>query len=370
MEKKLIYEYDILRVFATLLVVVGHCAYYVILSPYGGIDYTIQMQQNGIADTQVHNLFSLNVTLIATFLMPMFFALSGALFNISLRGNQFTKFQALFINKFKRLVIPYLLVAILYTIPIKYITHYFPQDNVWQNIVFGQLLGYGNTHLWFLMSLFWMFLIAWFIEKYISPKSKWLALFTVFIIYIFSHIFTITFLWFGQALQNLLWFYLGYIFEYYRISVNRKFIKHKAFHLFALFFTYIFFWVLHWLIFHNASPIHTGISFLITFWGIMISYFALLLISFSTKVIQGKIYRVLRKYSLEIYLYADPLNYVILYILSTSSYFSVLGNEFGSLVIILVRILGTIAISTLIGSIVKHMKSIKKVPLISTKVNV
>lgn len=42
--KNRIVEYEMLRVIVTLLVVVGHCTYISIVTPYGGVDYTAVFQ--------------------------------------------------------------------------------------------------------------------------------------------------------------------------------------------------------------------------------------------------------------------------------------------------------------------------------------
>lgn len=66
-----IYEYDAIRLIATVLVVIGYSVYTTIITQYGGI----------IVETEygsIQNNLQLLVCLIYSFHMPLFIALSGA----------------------------------------------------------------------------------------------------------------------------------------------------------------------------------------------------------------------------------------------------------------------------------------------------
>lgn len=54
--EKNIHTYDILRVFATLLVILSHCGYYNILTKYGGISYGEEINLI-YGDTLIHIFF-------------------------------------------------------------------------------------------------------------------------------------------------------------------------------------------------------------------------------------------------------------------------------------------------------------------------
>ena len=80
---KNIVEYDLLRVILTLLVIIAHCTYFKIISPYGGCDYTMfTLPKMSI----LYRLFLRITGLIYTFHMPLYMALSGALFKAKNRG--------------------------------------------------------------------------------------------------------------------------------------------------------------------------------------------------------------------------------------------------------------------------------------------
>lgn len=75
--KSRIIEYDILRVITLLLVVIGHCDYYDIVTDYGGISSNFDS-----FDRSLSNLIIYKITrCIYTFHMPLFMALSGALWS-------------------------------------------------------------------------------------------------------------------------------------------------------------------------------------------------------------------------------------------------------------------------------------------------
>lgn len=71
-------EYDSLRIWATFLVIIGHCGYYTITTNYGGIDYT-PLYYN-FKEPIVHYILSLIVAFIYSFHMPLFIGLAGAVF--------------------------------------------------------------------------------------------------------------------------------------------------------------------------------------------------------------------------------------------------------------------------------------------------
>ena len=65
-------------------------------------------------------------------------------------------------NKFRRLLLPFLLTAVFVSIPLKYFSGYWEKSNgLIGDIIIGQLLLQGNTHLWFLPTLFCEMIIFW-----------------------------------------------------------------------------------------------------------------------------------------------------------------------------------------------------------------
>lgn len=108
-----------LRVVVTILVIISHCMYYRIETAYGGIDYSGLL----VRKTIVFKILEQIKEMIYSFHMPLYMALSGALFRgtISKKGISFTK---LIKNKATRLLIPFFIISVLYNFLLKYISNY------------------------------------------------------------------------------------------------------------------------------------------------------------------------------------------------------------------------------------------------------
>ena len=172
-------EYNFLKVLTILLVVLGHSTYYIIKTNFGGIDYHHYINNN-------HSLIVIRVLNVLTeiiyyFHMPLFMAISGAFFRIQVEKNKWQSLFTLFKNKFRRLLIPFLVFTILYTLPVKYISNYFEQTSILDAIL-GQLFLFGNTHLWYLFTLFIIFMIAYFILRRDTGVGMLLFLFVLHLI--------------------------------------------------------------------------------------------------------------------------------------------------------------------------------------------
>ena len=98
--KRTIIEYDYIRAVAVLLVILGHCTYYKIMTLNGGIDYGINAGQSIVG--KILNLITL--TLYA-FHMPLFIALSGSLWAVIIQDKGVPTFRSLVKNKANRLLL-------------------------------------------------------------------------------------------------------------------------------------------------------------------------------------------------------------------------------------------------------------------------
>lgn len=160
---------DDARTLTMLLVIIGHCTYLNIMTPYGGISYF-----ENVPSTEYSIMWKLltsMVTFIYSFHMPLFMMLSGACFSLTLK--KVSGMLPLLKNKGKRLLIPFLFTALLVSIPLKYASGYYAHSaNVLHDIVLGQLLLMGNSHLWFVFSLFWIFLLYYGLYK-LKATTRW-----------------------------------------------------------------------------------------------------------------------------------------------------------------------------------------------------
>lgn len=207
-KRKAVAEYDILRVAATLLVIIGHSTYYSIVTPYGGCDYTtLTLPRLSV----FYRLADYGVAMIYLFHMPLYMALSGALYRKKcVCGTGYSSCKNIVEDKAKKLLIPFIVVTLFFSVPLKYASGYFNfSDNVLRDIVFGQVLVQGNTHLWFLPVLFVIFFVVYLIEK--IRLSRKLIILCIFVVSCVNGFIPIAIL--GNAAYYLLWFYIGYCFE-------------------------------------------------------------------------------------------------------------------------------------------------------------
>ena len=201
---------DAVKVITMLLVIIGHSNFLYYSTNYGGIYY----KQEGQPVALSYSLLNLFISLIYTFHMPLFMSVSGMLFSIT--NNSDRRSIDVVKNKAYRLLWPFLILTLMYNTPILFFTGYFEgTKSILLDIVFGELLLLGNNHLWYVMSLFLIFIFAIIIEP-LNIRNKKPVLFWI-VITIFSIIgFLIevngyNLIGIGTALRYLLFFYIGYI---------------------------------------------------------------------------------------------------------------------------------------------------------------
>ncbi len=134
-----------LRVIATLLVVVGHATR--MFSP-----------QSLYHDSIPENILLTRITdLIYSFHMPLFFLISGFVYGICLdKGGVYDTFFRFIKKKGYRLILPYLFWGIAYVAPVMVCLSLTSMP--YHKFVYGGiLLGLDCRHLWFLLSLFEIF---------------------------------------------------------------------------------------------------------------------------------------------------------------------------------------------------------------------
>ena len=174
--KKHIEWIDDAKTLTMLLVIIGHCTYYTIMTPYGGVSHFEDVPSSEVSI--MWKLLGAMVGFIYTFHMPLFMLLSGACFSLSMRRD--VKFKALLQNKAKRLLVPFLYTTLLVSIPLKYFSGYYDaSSNVFHDIIFGQFLLMGNSHLWFVFSLFWIFILYYVLHGLRVTDKKWFLPFLV-----------------------------------------------------------------------------------------------------------------------------------------------------------------------------------------------
>lgn len=146
------YKIANLRAIAILSVVIGHSI----------IIYSSEW--NLILTSVECPLFDNLKHIINLYQMPLYFFISGYLMYGTLQKN--FSFKQLFYDKVNRLIIPYFCVGLLWMIPIKTLIHIsdFNINQLFIQII-NFIVGVGNGHLWFLYSLFTIFLFFYIANR-------------------------------------------------------------------------------------------------------------------------------------------------------------------------------------------------------------
>lgn len=182
------YRIENLRAFAILTVVLGHSIilYSSSWNLYHSIHQVLFLDQ--VKD--VINLYQ----------MPLFIALSGYLFAFRAPRSFFPFLQ----KKAKRLLVPFLIVGICFMIPLKLLVSYPSyQGKSFVAAVLLLLNGSDTGHLWFLPTLFCIFLIAYGIVRVLGNRASTWAMATAFGLALFSFRQSIPF--YFPLVQYLTW---------------------------------------------------------------------------------------------------------------------------------------------------------------------
>lgn len=110
------------------------------------------------------------------FMLELFVFISGYVFGLSLERKENT-FKGIFINKFKRLIVPSIFFSVVY-----YFLFYNLENFSIIKCAWNILEGCG--HMWFLPMLFWATLITFVIDK--LKLSQWFKLVVVFCLPVLS----------------------------------------------------------------------------------------------------------------------------------------------------------------------------------------
>lgn len=352
-------EIDVMRFIAVILVVVGHSAAYQCVNEYENINYDLRMLQNNITDTVIHHDICRLSETIYLFHMPLFFAISGATFAASMLAKKdghylrYPTVVSLIKEKGKKLLIPYIIVTLFWDIPLKYWGGVYnnceTKTEFYNNAIQGQLLLKGNSYLWFLIALFNVFLIVYLLEKYIknSVLNVYILVLIHFMKYGFSNNFTYT------AMDNALYFYIGYTWITYREKYNTMVRKNK----YIIWISSLTLILIEYI--KNIWRI-PNLDELLRYWGIgtgMVLIYSVALKLTELNFDTWKIVKIINGASFGIFLYAEPINYFMLRKYIDVFSISILGSEVGAFFLFLLRTLGVTVGAMII------VKTLKKVNL-------
>ena len=148
--------YDLQRIILTVLVVLGHSC--------------IMFTENGAFTPASGSSLAAAITdFVYIFHMPAFMCLNGMIFYKCIAGGKYKQFTGFVKNKFFRIALPYLIwgvfvVAVTMLVGLHGGNFFF---NYLRNIVVSK----DPRHLWYLLALFWIFIIAFFLKGLFLKKN-------------------------------------------------------------------------------------------------------------------------------------------------------------------------------------------------------
>ena len=325
-------EYDALKIIAILLVIISHSTYYKISSGYGGIDYLR-------FDSYFYSIFDKIREIIYYFHMPLFMGISGALY---CKTKSKRSYHSFINSKFKRLIIPFIVFTLFYTIPLKYVSDYFNNVSL-SSAIRGQLFLVGNSHLWYLYALFIIFSIVEIVTKF-NVKIE-ILVFIAYFVHLLSY--AIKFQPLSIPLTFLVWFLFGSLFEENRTKINDTLEKHGLKCLVAIVTIFLLVVVIKYIFKVNSGLQNRFLLDMLAILGSSASYIVAYL--FSKKNWFDKyLFDLILVNGLGIYIFSDTLNYVILKLVYDFLGIGFMFNFGGMFLLIIVRILLTLGISLLI----------------------
>lgn len=148
--------------------------------------------------------------------MPLFFAISGYLFFFS--HKKYQGIMSIIVKKFKRLIILFFCVGLLYLLPIRKLIRYsgYVDKSILYLIINNFLRVSDVGHLWYLPALFFVFIISELIllilEKvpYFCEKSEILFMLISGILYLEGYRIAFSYPPLMSAYYYILWFSLGF----------------------------------------------------------------------------------------------------------------------------------------------------------------
>lgn len=329
--------YDWIRVLATFMVVVGHSAYYAMYTAVGGVSYDLPMALSPVYDSIVFKGIRYISVWVYGFHMPLFFFLSGAVLALKPIG----KFDDFAMKKAQKLILPFFAAGLLFMLPVKALSGFYSAESIKSAI--GLFIGGVDEsgHLWFLWALFWVMIIFAILQKAIerfAGGSPVLLLISTWVIQMCATSIPISHFQFNAAMKYLFWFACGWIFEkYYRRSLNLK-ISASLLILVA---------ILELL--HSIYSVFTAETMIVL--GIILTVTLSLILSVAfAKVYDTKVFKVLSRNLFNIYLYHDPLEYVILKLTFEND---LLQTAAGCWFYLFARTIGVTLLSILIGELVR-----------------
>lgn len=336
------YYYDLLRIILVLLVVVGHGTYYNVITKFGGIHYADLMNEHSINQPTFYKVMTYLTNYIYTFHMPVFMALSGSVYALSREK----PLKILISQKAKHLLIPFFIVWLFWNVPIKFFTGYYEGISIISILL--QMIFPKDVYLWYLESLFFVFVLFGIIQKAFK-RSQSIVVFGAWVIGVILFKKLSQYHPFGDPLYYLGWFYLGYRVDDLIMRLKQMKLWNKVSMQFLIVFQIAM--VLFDTCLRNFKIFNAGCKY------IFFPLSMLVILNYFVRAInlRDKRIEIVSGYGMGVYLYADPLNYLLLYLFYTYNGIEYFGTNVGSAMIYFSRILITPLVAFFITWVLKKL---------------
>lgn len=211
-------EFDYLKGIAIILVILGHSF------SFRGFD---------LLDKEKYFSCYYIFNTIYSFHMPLFFIIAGFF------SNKKYEIESFYTSKIKRLLVPYIFINIVDCIP-RHLFSNFVNNN---SNSLTRIIFYSGVATWFIYTLFMMFLIYPFLEKYVFKKDKY-YLFLIFLIIaniLNFNVLNVNIFTLNKILFYLIYFYSGYILKNYYIELKENKIFNNVYLIIILVIFFILF---------------------------------------------------------------------------------------------------------------------------------
>ena len=303
-QSKRITEYTVLRVFAILLVLVSHISYYKVGNEFGGVNI-LALAPSGTSFKWYYFIDKFRYV-IYLFHMPLFMAISGALFALQIKKGRWSGFGSFAEAKWQRLMIPYLVFTLLYLVPLKYLSGYFGQTNFLM-AEGSQLTLLGNSHLWYLYTLFVVALVAYFL---VPCMQVWYLL-PLWGLHLASAYVGLSLI--SLPMEFLLWYMLGAMFESYRETLTAYFRTKRAVFLTIWLTAFVICSLLSLYVGRFGIPVlQRLVNDLAAVAGMGLTYLLAESLAQKKGFLESGFVKAVLLNGLGIYIFSDPLNYVLL----------------------------------------------------------
>lgn len=241
-----------------------------------------------------------------TFHIYGFTLVSGYIFQyLKYEKDKYQKFLLFIVNKAKRLLVPYVFVAIIWVIPISYALFSYTS----KDIIFKYLLCTGPSQLWFLWMLFDIFCFVWIISNWL--KNDFIAIFISCIAWLIGYVCGTRFpnifcVW--TAFNYLPFFILGM-----KLREKNTCFLYKVPTILFVFMQLVLF-VVYQMTSSNSTILYRLVNLIALYsahiLGALMSFFVLRWLAEKVDWKNNKLFMIFSKYSMTIYLFHQQIIYV------------------------------------------------------------